>query len=311
MAGAMSCRKWEMRLRMSMPGSCGAWRLACLVALLGAFAWVLPGPGPAGAQTDETPRTIAPLPFLWHLPDGYEPPDLTKLKGINFLTDSDYPPFNYRDENNELVGFNVDLAKAMCSALRVRCRISARKWGDLIPALEQKQADAAIASIAISAANRERVDFTFPYYRSPARFVVQKQSRIANPTPKTLEGKPVGVRVGTAHEAYLKAFFGGADIRSYATATQVREALRIGEVDAVFGDGTSFMFWVNGTASRGCCKFLPGAFTESRYFGNGAGIAVQKGNTAMLDALNYALDRIKVSGAYDRIYRKHFPLGLY
>lgn len=298
-----------------MPGRLFSWRWMCLAALLCALAWALPVRGPASAQSPQTTPTadqaIAPLPFLWHLPDDFEPPDLTKLQGISFLTDSDYPPFNYRDEKSELVGFNVDLAKAMCSALRVRCRISARKWGDLIPALEQKQADAAIASIAINAANREKVDFTFPYYRSPGRFVVQKPSRIGTPTPKTLDGKPVGVRSGTAHEAYLKAFFGDADIRSYATATQVREALRIGEVDAVFGDGTSFMFWVNGTASRGCCKFLPGAFTESRYFGNGAGIAVQKGNTEIRDALNYALDRIKVSGAYDRIYRKHFPLGLY
>jgi polar amino acid transport system substrate-binding protein len=263
------------------------------------------------AQTPDTSPTIAPLPFLWHLPDDFEPPDLSKLKGINFLTDSDYPPFNYRDERGNLVGFNVDLAKAMCSALRLRCRISARKWGDLIPAIEQQQADAAIASIAISAENREKVDFSFPYYRSPARFMVQKQSRIEKPTPQSLEGKPVGVRAGTAHEAYLKAFFGGADIRTYDTATQVREALRTGEVDALFGDGTSFMFWINGTASRGCCRFLPGAFIESRYFGNGAGIAVKKGNTVIRDAINYALDRIKVSGAYDRIYRKHFPLDLY
>ena len=278
-----------------------------LAMVLAMTAWTLP----AQAQTTETTQTITPLPFLWHLPEDHEPPDLTKLKGINFLTDSDYPPFNYRDEKDDLVGFNVDLAKAMCSALRVRCRISARKWGDLIPALEQKQADAAIASIAISAENRERVDFSFPYYRSPARFVVQLQSRIAKPTPDELDGKPVGVRAGTAHEAYLKAFFPGADIQRYATATDVREALRIGQVDAVFGDGTSFMFWINGTSSRGCCKFLPGAFTESRYFGNGAGIAVRKGNDLMRQALNYALDRIKVSGAYDRIYRKHFPLDLY
>ncbi len=286
-------------------------RFVCFLALLAVVFCAAPVSEPARAQTADTGRTNAPLPFYWHLPEDFVPPDLTKLKGINFLTDSDYPPFNYRDEGGDLVGFNVDLAKALCSALRVRCRISARKWSDLIPAIEQKQADAVIASIAINAANREKIDFSFPYYRSPARFIVQNQSQIANPTPTTLEGKPVGVRVGTAHEAYLKAFFGSADIRSYQTATQVREALRIGEVDAVFGDGTSFMFWINGTTSRGCCKFLPGAFLESRYFGNGAGIAVMKGNTEMRDALNYALDRIKISGAYDRIYRKHFPLDLY
>ena len=266
---------------------------------------------PAYVQTVDTPRTITPLPFLWHRAEDADPPDLTKLKGISFLTDSDYPPFHYRDSSGELVGFNIDLAKALCAALRVRCRIAAREWSTLVPALEEKQGDAIIASMAISAANRERVDFTFPYYRSPARFAVQKQSRVDAATPEAMVDKPVGVRAGTAHEAYLKAFFPEADIRSYATATDAREALRTSEVDAVFGDGTSLMFWINGTGSRQCCRFLPGGFTESRFFGNGAGIAVHKDNDYLRDALNYALDRVKVSGAYDRIYAKHFPLDLY
>lgn len=279
-------------------------------ALLGLL--LMPGfDGPAQAQTVDVPRTITPLPFLWHRAEDAEPPDLTKLKGISFLTDSDYPPFHYRDSSGELVGFNIDLAKALCAALRVRCRIAAREWSTLIPALEEKQGDAIIASMAINAANRERVDFTFPYYRSPARFAVQRQSRVETATPEAMVGKPVGVRAGTAHEAYLKAFFAEADIKSYATATDAREALRTSEVDAVFGDGTSLMFWINGTASRECCRFLPGAYTESRFFGNGAGIAVHKDNDYLREALNYALDRIKVSGAYDRIYARHFPLDLY
>lgn len=278
----------------------------CLVLCLA--LWSQPS---AQAQSTETVQSNKPLPYLWHRREDAEPPDLTTIKGINFLTDSDYPPFNYRDDRGNLVGFNVDLAKAMCSALRVRCRIAARKWSELVPALEAKQADAIVASIAISAANRAKMEFTVPYYRSPARFVVQKKSQIELATPEALSGKPVAVLKGTAHEAYLKTFFEGSDIRSYDSAAVLREALRTGEVDAFFGDGTASMFWVNGTTSRDCCRFLKGAYTESRYFGNGAGIAVAKGNTVLRDALNYALHRIKVSGAYDRLYRKHFPMDLY
>ncbi|MGI9416010.1 MAG: transporter substrate-binding domain-containing protein [Hyphomicrobiales bacterium] len=255
--------------------------------------------------------TISPLPYFWHRSEDAEEPDLSKLKSINFLTDSDYPPFNYRDGNGSLVGFNVDLAKALCAALRVRCRIAASKWTDLVPALESKKVDAVIASIAINARNRERIDFTFPYYRSPARFAVQKAFRLSEATPQGLSGRPVGVLAKTAHEAYLKAFFPGADIRPFATMLEAEEALRTGELDAVFGDGTALMFWLNGTLSRQCCRFLPGAFIESRYFGNGAGIAVRKGNDLLREALNYGLDRIKVSGTYDRLYRRHFPLALY
>lgn len=280
----------------------------CATACAAVF---LLAPSLALAQSEDALRTTPPLPFFWHLDEDTPPPDMSKITGINFLTDSDYPPFNYRDADDNLVGFNVDLAKALCGALRVRCRISAGKWENLIPALEKKQADAVIASIAITTANRRRVDFSFPYYRSPARFVVQVKSDISEISPQTLEGRPVAVRAGTAHEAYLKAFFPGAEIRSYLTADLAREALSAGKADILFGDGTSLMFWLNGTGSNKCCRFLPGAYTESRFFGNGAGIAVRKEDTALRDALNYALDRVKVSGTYDRLYRQHFPLDLY
>lgn len=291
-------------MRFLRPGSGLASCILGLVLLAAAAAG-------ARAQDAGTTQSIAPLPFYWHWPDGADPPDYSKLNGLTFLTDSDYPPFNYRDESGDLVGFNVDIAKAICSALRVRCRIAARAWGELIPALRQGQADAVIASIAINAANRKQVDFSWPYYRSPARFVVQKESPLESAAPSALAGKPVAVRAGTAHEAYLKTFFADADIQSLASVEETRGALLSGKVDAVFGDGTSLMFWLNGTASQACCRFLPGAFTESRYFGNGAGIAVARDNALVRDSLNYALDRIKVSGAYDRIYRKHFPLQLY
>ena len=296
---------------------------ACSRAVLLAFLACFLAPGGAGAQnSDETPgqtpdqaqksdETFTPLPFFWHRAEDAAEPDLSKLKSINFLTDSDYPPFNYRDGNGSLVGFNVDIAKALCAALRVRCRIAAGKWTELVPALESKKADAVIASISINARNRARMDFTFPYYRSPARFVVKKAARIQQATPTALSGKPVGVPAKTAHEAYLKAFFPDADIRPYGSLKEAEEALRTGELDAVFGDGTALVFWLNGTLSRGCCRFLPGAFIESRYFGNGAGIAVRAGNDLLREALNYGLDRIKVSGTYDRIYRRHFPLALY
>ena len=272
---------------------------------------------PEGLQTpdkvpsDDEAAKFTPLPYFWHRSEDAAEPDLSKLKSITFLTDSDYPPFNYRDGNGSLVGFNVDIAKALCAALRVRCRIAASKWTELVPALESKKADAVIASISISARNRKRMDFTFPYYRSPARFVVNKASRIKQATPEAFSGKPVGVPAKSAHEAYLKAFFPDADIRPYDSLKQAQEALRTGEIDAVFADGTALVFWLNGTLSRGCCQFLPGGFTESRYFGNGAGIAVRAGNDLLREALNYGLDRIKVSGTYDRIYRRHFPLALY
>ena len=96
--------------------------------------------------------------------------------------------------------------------------------------------------------------------------------------PEYLEGKKVGVIAGTSHEAYLKAMFTDAEIKSYANDDALRLALRRSEVDFIFGDAISLAFWVNGTDSGECCAFSGGPFVESRYFGEGVGIAVRKGN---------------------------------
>jgi len=260
----------------------------------------------------QDPQGVTELvPFFWDRGEHVPRPDISAIEGIVFLTDSDYPPFNYRDAGGNLVGFNVDLAKAICAALRVRCRIAAQEWNQLIPTLLERNADAVIASLAIDADNRARVDFTYPYFRSPARFAARKQERAETATPEELADRKLGVRSGTAHEAFLRTFFAGSDIVTFGTAAEAREALRIGDIDALFGDSASLMFWLNGSNSRSCCRFIGGAYSESRFFGIGAGIAVAPGNTALIEALNFALDRIKVSGTYDRIYRKYFPLDLY
>ncbi len=96
--------------------------------------------------------------------------------------------------------------------------------------------------------------------------------------PEFLEGKKVGVIAGSAHEAYLKAMFTDAELHPYPTDDALRQALRRGEVDFIFGDAISLAFWINGTDSGDCCAFSGGPFVESRYFGEGVGIAVRKGN---------------------------------
>jgi polar amino acid transport system substrate-binding protein len=268
-----------------------------------------------GASGQDRQRIAAgvtrPMPFFWDRGDDVPTPDMSSIEGINFLTDSDYPPFNYRDASGDLVGFNVDIARALCAALRVRCRIASREWNELIPSLRDRSADAVIASLAITEENRLSVDFTVPYYRSPARFAVRAQDRVETATPEALADSRIAVRAGSAHEAYLKAFFSGAQITPFDTDAEAREAVRTGGVDAIFGDATALMFWINGTGSKSCCRLAEGAYTEIRYFGQGAGIAVRPGDTTLIDALNFGLDRIKVSGTYDRIYAKHFPLDLY
>ena len=103
----------------------------------------------------------------------------------------------------------------MCEELKIGCTMQMRRFETLIPALNENRGDAVIASIARPPEIRAKVDFTDPYYRSPARFVARRDSSIEDCVPEKLEGKKVAVVGGTAHEAYLKALFTEAELRAY------------------------------------------------------------------------------------------------
>ncbi len=238
-------------------------------------------------------------------------PDLSDLHQLRFITDNDYPPFNYIDEGGKLAGFNVELAKAICAELKVRCSVQALVWARMITAIENDAADAIIASLAITRKNRRRVTFSRQYYQTPARFVTRKKGSFKKITPEILSGKRIGVAKNTSHEAYLKAFFTEATVMSFDSPDKARQALVDGQVDAVFGDGVSLMFWLNGSASNKCCIFSGGPFTESKFFGEGVGIAVKKNNSQMLKAINYGLDRLQKNGQYQKLFKRFFPMSFY
>ena len=280
--------------------------IACLILLA-------LGPAPAArAQTKETAPAASPdltVPGFWDPRRRPERPDLTRITQIRFLTENDYPPFDFPGSDGTPAGFNVDLARLICEQLKVTCTIQARRFDTLIAALGDNHGDAIIASLAPSPALRERVDFSDPYYRSPARFVALRESKLDDILPERLEGKKIAVVAGTSHEAYAKTFFTEAETKSYPNVEAAREALRRAEVDLLFGDGISLGFWLNGTDSGNCCEFRGGPFTESRYFGEGVGIAVRRGNDTLRQALNWALFGLWEKGRFTDLWLRYFPIS--
>ncbi len=249
------------------------------------------------------------VPGFWDPRRRPEKPDLSRISVIRFLTETDYPPFDYAGPDGNPQGFNVDLARMLCEELKLACTIQMRRFETLIPALNGNQGDAAIASIATTVEMRTKVDFTDPYYRTPARFVAKRDSAIEDPLPERLEGKKVAVAAGTAHEAYLKALFTEAEVRPYPSAEAARLALRRGEVDLLFGDAITLAFWLNGTDSENCCAFRGGPYIDSRYFGEGVAIVVKKGNDTIRLALNWALFRVWEQGRFTDLWLRYFPIS--
>jgi polar amino acid transport system substrate-binding protein len=112
---------------------------------------------------------------------------------------------------------------------------------------------------------------------------------------------------GTAHEAFLKAFFRDCIMQAFDTAEQAREAVMAGKADLVFDDGVSLAFWIAGTGSKACCELRGGPFQEPRYFGDGVGVAIRKGDQELKRLINIAIKRVRESGQYQEIARRYFP----
>jgi polar amino acid transport system substrate-binding protein len=265
---------------------------------------------PVVAQTPPAGTNAGtPVPSFWDPRRRPERPDLTRINAIRFLTETDYPPFDYAGPDGAPVGFNVDLARLLCEEIKVPCTIQMRRFDTLLKSLNENRGDAVIASIATTPEARARADFSDPYYRPAARFVTRKDTNITDVRPESLAGRKVGVIAGTAHEAYLKALFTEVELHSYPDADTARAALRQGQVDLLFGDAFALAFWLNGTDSAGCCVFRGGPFVESRYFGEGIGIAVKKGNNTLRLAFNWALFRLWEKGKFADLWLRYFPIS--
>jgi polar amino acid transport system substrate-binding protein len=281
-----------------------------LIAAVALVAAMLPAQFARAQATDPAAADpAAAVPGFWDPRRRPERPDISRISIIRFLTEIDYPPFNYAGPGGNPTGLNVDLARMMCEELKVNCTIQMRRFDTLVDALAENRGDAVIASLAVTSEARRRIDFTDPYYRSPARFVARRESTIEDVRPERLEGRKVAVVAGTAHEAYLKSFFTEVELRPSPNAEAAREALRRGEVDLLFGDGIALAFWLNGSDSAACCVFKGGPFTESRYFGEGVGIAVRRGNETLRLALNWALFRLWEKGQFTDLWLRYFPVS--
>ena len=135
--------------------------LSIAAALTGAFSG-----GMACAQTAPRPAVEAApqaVPGFWDPRRRPDRPDLSRLTVIRFLTETDYPPFNFTGADGNPAGFNVDLARALCDEIKISCTVQMRRFETLVDAITSNRGDAIIASMAVTSQLRARVDFTDPY----------------------------------------------------------------------------------------------------------------------------------------------------
>lgn len=265
-------------------------------------------------QPFATARAAEPqVPALWDTKERLPKPDLSALPRLRFLTTTDFPPFNFLDGEGRLSGFNVDLARAICAELDIadKCQIQALPWAELDGALQRGEGEAIIAGIAVTADSREKYAFSRSYLQFPARFIMPKRTALTEPVLGKLRGKRVGVLAGSAHEKMLHDYFATVEVVPFDKPEDLYGNLKAGKIDAAFGDGMRFAFWLGGSDAGGCCRFAGGPYLAPEYLGSGMAIATKADNPALAAAFDYALQEISMKGIFAEFYLRYFPVSFY
>ena len=226
-------------------------------------------------------------------------------ESIRFGTEATYPPFEFIDENNEITGFDIDLAKAVCKEIKAECSFNNQPFDSLIPSLRYRRFDAVIAGMDITPERLKQVDFSQPYFENSASFVAGKKQGFDS--AESLKGKVVGVQNGSTFQTYMVDKFekDGVTIRPYETVQNAFLDMTNGRVDAVFADTAVANDWL---AERGENQYaqVGDAVKDAEYFGVGYGIAVRK-DDPLKGRLDTALETLKKDGTWQAIYDTYFP----
>lgn len=219
---------------------------------------------------------------------------------IKFAMEATYAPFEYVDENNQIQGFDVDLANALCEEIDAKCSFHNQPFDSLIPALKFRRYDAAISGIDITEQRLQQVNFTDAYYENSAAFVAI-EGNVASQA--ALDGKRVGVQNGSTHQSYLTEQMDGVTAVPYASYQDAFIDMQNGRIDSVFGDTAVVAEWFE---KNDKLTYVGEQVTNAKYFGNGFGIAINKNNQELVEKLNAALKTVKANGEYQVIFDKYF-----
>ena len=225
----------------------------------------------------------------------YESPkDIEYPNGkLVMATNATFEPYEYYDGDN-IVGIDADIAAAVADKLGMELKIEDMAFDSIIPAVTSGKADIGLAGMTVTEDRLENVDFSDTYAHATQVVIVKEDSDIAS--PDDLEGKKIGVQLGTTGDIYA-GDIKDATVERYNKGFEAVQALTQGKIDAVVIDGEPAKVFVKENEGL---KMLDEAFTEEDY-----AIAVAKGNDELLDKINTALGELKDSGELDKIVDKY------
>ncbi len=232
-------------------------------------------------------------------------------KKVRIGVEGAYPPFSFVTPQGKLDGFDIDIAKALGEAMGAEVELVAQDWDGIIPALLAKKYDAIIASMSITEERKKKVAFTNKYYNTPAKFVCKKGAMEAF-SKEAIKGKAVGVQRATIHDKYLTDNYGkDVTIKRYGTQDEAYLDLTAGRVEMLLADSVALSEGFLKKPEGKDYQFIGPDLTDEKWFGVGAGIAIRKEDTALVEKFNDAIAKIRSDGTYKKIQDKYFDFNVY
>jgi len=228
---------------------------------------------------------------------------------VRIASEGARPPYNYLD-NNELAGFEIDLARELCARMRVSCSFVVQDWDGLVPGLLEHQYDAIMAAMEITDEARQKIAFTKPYIRMPSAFMASRQNDITDTSPVGLAGKSIGVESGGAHQTYVEDLYKESEIHPYATLEEAILDLAERRIDTVIGDKDALADFLKTRREAQCCALIADAPHDPNYFGDGIGIGLRPDDQTLRAMFEKALDASMADESFARIRAKYFDFDI-
>ena len=233
-------------------------------------------------------------------------------KTLRIGIEAAYPPFAFKTPDGNISGFDYDIGNALCAQMQAKCQWTEQEYDGLIPSLKVKKIDAALSSITITEERKRSVDFTHKYYFTSARLAMKEGSQVDEQFA-SLKGKRIGVQRATTTDRYVTEVLApkGIEVVRYTSNEEIFMDLVSGRLDGVFADTIPLEQGFLNTEKGKGYAFVGPELKDPSYVGEGAGIAVRKGNTQLVTELNQAIDAIRANGEYQKIQAKYFKSDIY
>ncbi|WMY74100.1 ABC transporter substrate-binding protein [Buttiauxella selenatireducens] len=234
------------------------------------------------------------------------------IKEIRFGVDPTFAPFESKDANGKVVGFDIDLGNAICEKLQAKCIWVENNFDAIIPALQARKFDAILSGMYMTEKRKEQIAFTDKIYNGPVFLVANKKTEI-KPNVEQLKGKTIGVEQGSAQETFANKNWrsAGVNVVSYQGADMVVRDLESGRIDGAVLSGVMAEYSFLKKPQGKDFTFVGGALQDPELFDAGAAIGLRKDDTELREAINGAISQILADGTYKKLASKYFSFDIY